>query len=81
MRVQKVVPWYVRKPVGIDITKPLLVMKGYKPPLTVEEEAARKAEVDKEVEEFFNRDIFKQIEERKKRLLQKSMQEWDLPSN
>ena len=81
MRVQKVVPWYVRKPVGIDITKPLLVMKGYKPPLTVEEEVARKAELDAEAEAFFGGDIFKQIEERKKRLLQKSMQDWDLPAN
>ena len=81
LRVTKVVPWYVRKPIGVDITKPLLVMKGYKPPLPADEEAARKVELDKEAEEFFNRDIFKQIEERKKRLLQKSMQEWDLPSN
>jgi hypothetical protein len=62
--------------------KPLLVMKNYKAPLTVEEEAARKAELDKEAEAIFgNNDIFKQIEERKKRMLQKTVQEWDLPSN
>ena len=81
LRVTKVVPWYVRKPVGIDITKPLLVMKGYKAPLPADEEAARKAEIDAEAEAFFGGDIFKQIEERKKRLLQKSMQDWDLPAN
>jgi len=81
LRIQKVVPWYTKKPVGIDITKPLLVIKGYKVPLTAEEEAARKAKIDKEAEEFFNKDIFKQIEERKRRLLQKSVQDWDLPTN
>lgn len=81
LRVQKVVPWYTKKPIGVDITKPLLVMKGYKPPLTVEEEAAQKVETDKEVDDLFSNDIFKQIEERKKRLLQRSVQEWDLPSN
>ena len=82
LRVTKVVPWYVRKPIGVDITKPLLVMKGYKPPLPADEEAARKAELDKQVEDFFSDNtIFKQIEERKKRMLQKAVQDWDLPTN
>lgn len=82
LRVTKVVPWYVRKPIGVDITKPLLVIKGYKPPLPADEEAARKAELDKQAEDFFGENnIFKQIEERKKRLLQKSMQDWDVPAS
>jgi hypothetical protein len=51
------------------------------PPPSPEEEAAQKAKIDKEAEDFFNRDIFKQIEERKRRLLQKSVQDWDLPTN
>jgi len=55
-------------------------MKSYKPPLSADEEAARKAEIDKEADEWFNGGIFKQIEERKKRLLQKAVQDWDLPS-
>jgi len=82
LRVQKVVPWYTKKPIGVDVTKPLLVMRGYKIPLTTDEEATRKAEIDKQAEDFFGENnIFKQIEERKKRLLQKSMQDWDVPAN
>ena len=85
LRQDKIIPNAHNTPPAPDDAnfKPILRMKSmiYKPPVTPEEEAARKAELDKEVEEFFNRDIFKQIEERKKRLLQKSMQEWDLPSN
>jgi hypothetical protein len=83
LRVTKVVPWYTKKPIGVDITKPLLVMKNYKPPLPADEEATLKSEIDKEAEALFgeNNNIFKQIEERKKRLLQKSVQDWDLPAN
>ena len=45
------------------------------------EEAARKADIDKEADEWFNGGIFKEIEARKKRMLQKAVQDWELPAN
>ena len=83
LRQEKIIPNARNTPAvfGDPDFKPLLVMKNFKIPPTPAEEAAQKAKVDKEAEEFFNNDIFKQIEERKRRILQKSVQDWDLPAN
>jgi hypothetical protein len=86
LRQDKVIPNAHNTPPAPSDTvfKPVLRMKNmiYKPPVTPEEEATRKAEIDKQAEDFFgDNNIFKQIEERKKRLLQKSMQDWDVPAN
>jgi hypothetical protein len=83
LRQNKIIPHARNTPsvFGDPDFKPLLVMKGYKMPLPPAEEAAQKAKIDAEAEEFFSRDIFRQIEERKKRLLQKSMQDWDVPAS
>jgi hypothetical protein len=83
IRQDKIIPNAHNTPPAPDDAnfKPILRMKNFVPPPSPEEEAARKAELDKEAEEFFNRDIFRQIEERKKRLLQKAVQDWDLSSN
>jgi hypothetical protein len=59
--------------------KPLLVMTRYTPPkpdVTPEE----RAQIDADMEPLWDGTIFRQIEERKKRLLQKAVQDWDLPS-
>jgi hypothetical protein len=83
LRQNKIIPHARNTPsvFGDPDFKPLLVMKGYKIPLTPAAEATRKAEIDKQAEDFFGENnIFKQIEERKKRLLQKSMQDWDVPA-
>jgi hypothetical protein len=59
--------------------KPLLVMTRYRPPkpdVTPEE----RAQIDADMEPLWDGTIFRQIEERKKRMLQKSVQDWDLPS-
>jgi len=58
--------------------KPLLVMTRYRPPkpdVTPEE----RAQIDADMEPLWDGTIFRQIEERKKRLLQKAVQDWDLP--
>ena len=83
LRQNKIIPHARNTPsvFGDPDFKPLLVMKGYKMPLPPAEEAAQKAKIDAEAEEFFSRDIFKQIEERKKRLLQKAVQDWDVPAS
>lgn len=86
LRQDKIIPNAHNTPPAPSDTdfKPVLRMKNmiYKPSVTPEEEAAQKAEIDKQAEDFFGENnIFKQIEERKKRLLQKSMQEWDMPAN
>jgi hypothetical protein len=84
IRQDKIIPNAHNTPPAPDDAnfKPILRMKNFVPPPSPEEEATRKAELDKEAEAFFgDNNIFKQIDERKKRLLQKSMQDWDLPSN
>jgi hypothetical protein len=84
LRQEKIIPNAHNTPPAPDDTnfKPVLRMKNFVPPPSPEEEAARKSEVDKQAEAFFGENnIFKQIEERKRRMLQKSMQDWDVPAN
>jgi hypothetical protein len=83
LRQDKVIPNASNSPPAFGEAgfKPVLVMKSYKPPLSADEEAARKAEIDKEADEWFNGGIFKEIEARKKRMLQKAVQDWELPAN
>ena len=57
--------------------KPILQMKGVTKNLV-----ERKSDVpDDDVDALFNGEVFRAVEERKKRLLAKTVDEWDLPSN
>jgi hypothetical protein len=73
-RIDKIVPDPTKR-----VERPLLVMKPrYEKPVYP---VQTKEELAAEADAFFNRDIFKEIEERKKRLLQKAVQDWELPAN
>lgn len=81
LRQQKIIPNAHNTPAvfGDPHFKPVLKMTRYTPPkpdLTTEE----RAQIDADMEELWDGTIFRQIEERKKRLLQKAVQDWDLPS-
>jgi hypothetical protein len=71
LRVEKIVPDASKHTI-----KPVLVMRGVTKDLITKKPEA----TDEDVDDLFNGSIFKAIEERKRRLLSKSADDWDLGS-
>jgi hypothetical protein len=71
LRVEKIVPDASKRTI-----QPVLVMRGVTKDLITKKPEA----TDEDVDDLFNGSIFKAIEERKRRLLTKSADDWDLAS-
>jgi hypothetical protein len=71
LRVEKIVPDASKQTI-----RPVLVMRGVTKDLITKKPEA----TDEDVDDLFNGSIFKAIEERKRRLLSKSADDWDLGS-